>query len=151
MQVLPLRIGLGLQARAAARVRLAREQRLRESLRTAERVGALHEFHHRLGLEFEGAVHDTVVARDDRAEVAVISRQAQAPGHRLDESDAAFLVSRVARPLLARRRALAEIMHQRGESNLRFRGQQSRLIEHHQRVQAGVDFRVPLLGLRHAE
>src|SRR3984957_12440717 len=123
VQVLPLRIGLTLQPRAAARVRLAREQRLRESLGAAERVGALHELENSLGLKFECAVHDAVVARDDDREVAIITRQAQALGQRFDQSNAALLVATMARPLLARRRTLAEIMHQSRKPNLRFAAQ----------------------------
>jgi hypothetical protein len=120
VQVRPLRVGPVLEPRAAARVRLAREQRLCEALRSTERVGALHEFQDGLWPEFKGAVHDTVVAGDNDGEITIITRQAQALRHRLDERYAAFLVSTVARPFRARRRALAEIMHQRGEPHLRF-------------------------------
>lgn len=49
LQILPLRIGFAFQPGAAARVSLAREQRLREPLRTAERVGALQKFEDGLG------------------------------------------------------------------------------------------------------
>ena len=62
-----LRIGRVLQSGAAARIRLAREQRLRETLRPAERIGAFHEFQNGFGSEFESPVNDTVVAGHDDA------------------------------------------------------------------------------------
>ncbi len=42
-------------------------------------------------------------------------------------------------------------MHERGKAHRRFTRQLARDVEHLQRVNAGVDLGVPLLGLRHAE
>jgi len=82
---------------------------------------------------------------------AILARQAQTRAERFEQRHTAFLVSSVARPLRARCRALAEIVHQRGEPNFGFGTQQSGLVEHHQGMQSGIDLRVPPRGLRHAE
>ena len=57
----------------------------------------------------------------------------------------------VARPLLLRRGALAQIVYQRGEANPCIGTQPGRLLQHHHGVQAAVLFRVVVFRLRHTE
>ena len=66
-------------------------------------------------------------------------------------ASAALLVATMPRPLGGRRRALAEVVDQCREADLGVAAQQRRLIQHHERVHAGVDLRVPLRRLRYAE
>src|SRR5258708_11974754 len=111
----------------------------------------LDEFQDGFGPELKGAMDGPVVARDDEGEVAIFARQAQAIRQRLDERNAAFLVPPMARPLLARRGALAEIVHQGGEPDLGLGTQACGLVEHHQDMHPRIDLRVPLHRLRYAE
>jgi len=115
VQVRALRVGHVLQSRPAARIRFAGEQRLRN--RSGRRNASARSMNSRTVL---GAVRrrdaPSRVARYDEAEVAIFARQPQPIRQGLDERNAALLVSAVARPLLRRRRALAEIVHQRGRN-----------------------------------
>ena len=151
LQIAALRVGRIFESGAAAGIRLAGKQRLREALRTAERVGVLEEFQDGLRPQFEGAMDDAVIARHDDAEFAIFRRQAQPVRQRFDECDAALLVAAMARPLFRRCRSLAQIVDQSREPHARVVAQQGGLVEHHQGVHAGIDFRVPLRRLRHTE
>ncbi len=85
LQVFALRVGGVFQPGPAARVRLAREQCLRESFGAAERIGTFQEFEDGFRKQLESTVDDAVIAGHDDAQVAVFAGQAQAIGQRFDE------------------------------------------------------------------
>src|ERR1017187_1677069 len=96
-------------------------------------------------------MHDAVMARDYQRKFAVVAWQFESVTQRLEECDAALLVSAVTRPLCARGGSLAEVMNQRRKSHACVGRQCRGLIQHHERMNAGIDLRMPLRGLRNAE
>jgi hypothetical protein len=71
-------------------------------------------------------VREDVPARGEDGEVAVVGGHAQSRRHLGGEAGAGFLVADVARPLRARRAALAEVVHQRRKADARLGGQRGR-------------------------
>ena len=69
----------------------------------------------------------------------------------LDQRHARVFVSVVRGQHVGGRRRLAEIVHEHGETHGHAAAQLHRLAQRQQLVDAGVDLRVPLRGLRHAE
>src|SRR4051812_20357784 len=69
----------------------------------------------------------------------------------LDQLHAAMFVRDVSRPFFGWCRAFTKIMHKCCEAHDRISAESRRLLQHHHCVNARVDFRMPLLGLRHTE
>ena len=113
-----LRIRFSLVARAAAGVGLAGEQELLEARGPAERVGLLEDLEDSAGAQLQCPMDVGVKLRDQQAEVAAGVGHRQASGEIADEGTPAQFVSRVARQVRLARRALAEVVHERGEANL---------------------------------
>ena len=91
-----------------------------------------------------------VLAGDHLGQLAAVVGHAQALRHLPRQGDAAGLVGEVARPLRARRRALAQVVHQAGPAHRQRSLQPRRLLQHQHLVYPGVDLGVVGLGLRHA-
>jgi hypothetical protein len=88
---------------------------------------------------------------DEHAQGPARVRNRQALGYFANHCHTAFLVPGMGGPVTFGCRALAEVVHQRGETHCEISGQLFGLLEHHHDVQAGIDLGVPLLRLRHTE
>jgi len=150
-EVLGLRVGTILESRAAAGVSLACEQQVGEALGTAESVRRLEQLEQRPRAQLERAMHLRVMTGREQRKIAMLAGNPQTARERLDRRDARLLVSMVARPVLARRERLAEIVREHGEAHGRRFAQSRRAPQREHRVHARVDLRMPALGLRHAE
>ena len=76
---------------------------------------------------------------------------AQALTYPAHQGESALFMGDMARPLRFRGQALAQIVQQGGEANVRCRTQAGCLLQYQQGVQAAVDLRMVLRALRHAE
>ena len=122
-----------------------------EALGTAEGVQRFEGVEQGGGAQFGHAVIVQMIAGHQYGQFAVVFRRFQALAKRFDQRYATGFVGDVFRPLIGRGNALAQIMKQGGETNLCFGTEAGRLFQHHQSVQAGVDFRMIFFHLRHAE
>ncbi len=117
----------------------------------AKRVERLQQLKYRRRPQLRELVHLEVVAAHQQGQPAVLLRHAQACAQCLDGFPTADLVARVPGPLLPRREGFAEVVHQGGKAHLHIRREPRGLIQHQHGVHAGVDLRMHLGGLRHAE
>src|SRR5581483_3192992 len=92
----------------------------------------------------------SVMTRHQQRQLAIIARGTEALAEFFDQRDAARLVPDMTRPFRTRRRALADVMHERGEAHALVRGKPHRLIDDQHDMHARIDFRMVLGRLRYA-
>ena len=144
------RIGPLLPAGAALRVALAGQQHGGKAIGPADGVAALEEPQQRVGAQRAAGVDVAVFTRHHVGQLAAFNGHLQPHGQRRAQPRAARLVAVVARPLVGRRRSLAQIVHQAGPAHRQRRGQVRCGVQHQQQVRAGVDLGVVLGALWHA-
>jgi predicted aminopeptidase len=149
-QIVRLGVGTIFESRSAARVGLAGYEQRAEALGSAPGVGLFEKLKKGCRLQFQGPVDQGVMTRRQNREFRVLLRNAQARRKRFDQRHARFLMAVMGRPQFARCRCFAQVMDQNREARGRRRIQAHGAFERHHDVNAGVDFRMPARGLRHA-
>ena len=92
-----------------------------------------------------------MITRHQQRQVATFGRYAQASAEDLHLLDAAQFVAEMARQDVSGGQRLAEIVGQCGKAAGQRQPVGSRLVDDHQGVDTGIDFRVVVGPLRHAE
>ena len=113
-----LRIGARPQVRpSTAGIRLAGEQQLFESIGAPERIRRFEQFEHGGVTQPGRPMHARMLARHEFAQFAMLAGHLESFAQAGNHLDSRLLVPDVPRPLLRRRNALAEIVHERCESH----------------------------------
>ncbi len=137
-------------AGSATKIALAGAQEFLEAFRLADGIGLHQKLHLGGGAHLVDAVDLAVEFGDHVREFLAVVGHTQALAHVLEQVNAAFFMSDVARQHVLRRGALAEIVRQRGKAHGQRIALRGGVIDHHHDVHAGIDLRMVLRRLRHA-
>ena len=150
-QKIGLRIGLFLQTCTSACICFARKQELFETLGAAIGIGVFEQLDHSRVPELADAMYQSVMTRHQHGEFAMIVRHPEAFAQHFQQGDAALLMTGVSRPFAGRRRSLPQIVRECGEAYCRVFAQARCLLQHHERMNAGIDLGMPLCRLWNAK
>ena len=121
-----------------------------EALGTAEGVGTLKEIQDGAGAQFIDLVDPAMLGGGQTRQLATAIGDAETVADGLHHRQAAFLMAMMAGQDLGRRGALAQVVTERGETDLQLGRDPRGHVEHHHHMHPGVDLRVPFRGLGHA-
>ena len=143
-------IGRRTPTQPAPRVAFTGEQGIGKTRGFAKRVAALQQTHHGRRAELATAVDIAVLARHHIGQLPAIGGHAPAFADDFRQAGAGRLVANVARQHIGSCHTFAQVVAQAGKAHSQRRVQLRRHVQHHQQVNASVNFRVVRGGLRHA-